>query len=515
MSGILCAQAWTWAYKGGGIRGVDIDIDKWNNLYTITFGGGPYGVIQLQANGNGAIAKHAADGTLIWANAFGNVDAKAIACDSSGNSYVTGIAFDGGNNVFYGNNSSYTVPVTGQGDAFLVKYGPAGNLLWAQSWGLSVSIDSGEDVDVDDQGNVYVTGQYQKNENGNASINTFVRKVDPAGNLIWINDNQWQGQIVPKGIAIDGAGNAFVTGAFTGTSYLSNIQLIPNTNKVSMFIAKYDSGGSVAWARKLGDNYDVGESIALGPGKSIFIAGWFTSPTNFDNIQLANSSGNGALILKLDSIGTVIAGNVADNSYASDICINAQGVYVSGYFKSEMNFITSVALPVKTTRTWETFVSEMNFNCTANWLMATGGSTPAIGGATGVALDNIGGIYVSGGFQNSIAFGSQYFVSSDGDSYVAKIGGMTVTSDPTLDQIFTFVYPIPTSGNLKVICTSAIEVPRTINLYSLLGELLDTESYNSDNGAAELELSKYPKGVYLVSVVMQSGKLNMHKIIIQ
>jgi hypothetical protein len=100
-----------------------------------------------------------------------------------------------------------------------------GELVWARSFG-SNGLDQGEGVAVDGAGNVYTTGRFSGIVDFDPGIGThnltsaggfdiFVSKLDSAGNLVWVRsfggtdfDEGW-------GVAVDGSGNVYTTGAFS------------------------------------------------------------------------------------------------------------------------------------------------------------------------------------------------------------------------------------------------------------------------------------------------------------
>lgn len=98
--------------------------------------------------GNVFLVKFDPDGLRLWQRTWGDngQGTRAVALDAGGNAYVTGITF------------TYDVGGDqGQGDAFLVKFSPAGSLLWQRTWGGEFR-DIAEDVAIGSDGGVYITG---------------------------------------------------------------------------------------------------------------------------------------------------------------------------------------------------------------------------------------------------------------------------------------------------------------------------------------------------------------------
>ena len=117
-------------------------------------------------------------------------------------------------------------------DIFVAQYAPDGTLLWARSAGGGGSgHDHGAGISVDAAGNALVTGHFEGSATfgaGEANETTltgagghdiFVTQYAPDGTLLWARSagGGWGGGL---GIAVDAAGNALVTGVFSGKRYL-------------------------------------------------------------------------------------------------------------------------------------------------------------------------------------------------------------------------------------------------------------------------------------------------------
>lgn len=94
----------------------------------------------------------------------GTDEIQDIATDAQGNIYITGsftdsVDFNPGPGTFY-----LTTPAGNKPDAFIQKLDANGNFLWAKSFrGTFNDIERGERIVVDDTGNVYLLGQFQRN----------------------------------------------------------------------------------------------------------------------------------------------------------------------------------------------------------------------------------------------------------------------------------------------------------------------------------------------------------------
>jgi len=157
--------------------------------------------------------------------------------DGLGNSYVTGgftgsPTFGGGE----ANETTLTSPGGITEDIFVAKYDPDGNLIWARQTGGPTSsagyyvVENGYGIAVDGSGNSYVTGNFWGSAifgAGDANETTltsagdwdiFVAKYDSGGNLIWAKRAGASNSDEAYGIAVDDLGNSYVTGRFNGSA---------------------------------------------------------------------------------------------------------------------------------------------------------------------------------------------------------------------------------------------------------------------------------------------------------
>src|SRR5690606_27732103 len=183
-SSLLFSQNWMQT-GGGGFHdeSFDVETDAFGNIYstgyvtsTTVFGGN----LNVTTNGfsDVYVSKSNANGGYLWVKTFGGTSADRgldITLDSAGNIYVTG--YFNGTATF--DNITLT-SVNNSQDIFVVKLDNAGNVIWAISEGGPLE-DIGYAVEVDNLGNVIITGQFV----GTAQIgnNTFNSTIDPNTNL--------------------------------------------------------------------------------------------------------------------------------------------------------------------------------------------------------------------------------------------------------------------------------------------------------------------------------------------
>ena len=113
--------------------------------------------------------------------------ARGVALDANGNIFVAG-GFEG-EAAFDASTTLTNTSPTSFADAFLTKFDPAGNLLWARAAGVDQAHDEATAVAVDGAGNAVITGRGALDTFAGVTVaNTgriFVAKYSAAGAEVW------------------------------------------------------------------------------------------------------------------------------------------------------------------------------------------------------------------------------------------------------------------------------------------------------------------------------------------
>jgi len=282
---------------------------------------------------------------------------RRIAVDGSGNAYVVG---ETNSSDFPGTADSAIQPLFGGGfsDAFITKLNAAGTAIVYSTYLGGSNDDRGFGIAVDGAENVYVTGGTDSsNFPGTASSpiqptfgggfsNAFVTKVNAAGTAI-LYSTYLGGSAgdTGGGIAVDGAGNAFVTGG-TGSSNFPGTASSPIQNALGgfgdAFVTKVNAAGTaILYSTYLGGSgSDFGFGIAVDGAGNAFVAGR-TDSSNFPRTAsspIQSTFGGGfddAFVTELNAAGTAIlystylGGSNGDRSFG--LAVDAVGsAYVTG-----------------------------------------------------------------------------------------------------------------------------------------------------------------------------------------
>src|SRR5690606_17052148 len=225
------------------------------------------------------VAKYAPDGTLVYASYLASTSfdrVHAIAVDASGRAYLTGIT-DGAN--FPVANPIQAGPLSPGGRAvFITRIAPGGDVLEFSTYLGGYSADYGYGIAVDDLGHAYVTGGASYNFPTTAGVvdpttqwgdDAFVAKVDTdAGALVYSTyiDGPDTGSKA-NAIAIDAAGNAYITGTVSGANFpiVNGFQPQLADFNGDGFLAKLNADGSAILYSTYygGKTYDTPTSVAV------------------------------------------------------------------------------------------------------------------------------------------------------------------------------------------------------------------------------------------------------------
>jgi len=284
------------------------------------------------------------DGKFVWACRMGetnNDPGYDIATDPFGNVYVVG-NMTGVNVDFDPGPGEYLLSTYGGGDAFVWKLDSGGDFVWAGLIG-GPGIDQGQGaITVDNECNVYVTGQISGTAdldpslgtymvNGYGGYDIFVCKLNSEGNLIWGHIVGSENHDIGYGIAVDYFGNVYVAGIFSNTVDFNPGPGVDNLNsegRYDGFLWKLDREGNHLLGRRIGgsERNDVIHDVSINNSNGILtIHGAFYNTSidvdlgpNVYQLRTASYAGFNAVYntLKLPADVTV---QVADSRGGTDL----------------------------------------------------------------------------------------------------------------------------------------------------------------------------------------------------
>lgn len=320
----------------------------------LSYNGGPI---------DGFVAKINATGTgLVYAGFLGgsSIDAcGGIAVDGAGNVYITGWSNSNDFPVTGGLDLTYN---GGEYDAIVAKINAAGTELVYAGFLGGNGWDTGSGIAVDSAGSAYVTGRTSSDNfpvtvgpdltyNG-GERDAFIAKVNAAGSaLVYVGFLGGSSDDVGYGIAVDGAGNAYLIGETQSADFPVVVGpgltfgggicgTAPDTYPCAdAFVAKINAAGTeLTYAGFLGgSDADVGYGIAVDVAGNAYVTGHTTS-TDFPAIggpDLTHNGSGDAFVAKINAAGSgaVYAGFLGGSGSESGRSIeldNVGNVYIVG-----------------------------------------------------------------------------------------------------------------------------------------------------------------------------------------
>jgi hypothetical protein len=433
-----------------------------------------------------------------------------IAVDSSGNAYVTGVSPSINFPTTQGAVQSSYVGSSGGGnsDIFISKLNTSGTaLVYSTYLGGSAYGAGGTAIAVDTSGDAYITGLagpsfpttpgafQQKSSFGGA----FVTELNPTGSAL-VYSTYLTGSFGSDeglGIAVNAAGNAYVTGFAVSLDFPTT----PNSFEPQYpdpqggaqgygvtFVAEFNSTGSaLVYSTFLGGltSYidDQGNAIAVDSAGDAYVAG-ATDATDFpvmNALQTTNhnpnpyySNGSG-FVSKLNPTGSalIFSTYLGGSSYSSanGIAVDASGeAFVTGAAGSS-DFPTTPGA-FQTTLGHGAFVTK--FNAAGTGLVYStllGGGSSSNDYAHAIAVDASGDACVTGGtysasFPLKNAFQGYNATSPSSNAYVSELNpsGSALAFSTYLGGsggAIGYGIAVDSSGNMYATGTSGLNFPTT------------------------------------------------------
>lgn len=313
------------------------------------------------------VAKLSPDGrSLVYSTFIGGSASDggySVVVDAAGNAYVTGYT---GSTNFPTSSGSYDTSFNGPSDgydAFVVKLNPAGSGLIYSTYLGGGHTDGGHELVVDGAGNACVAGRTESanfpTKNGafdtshNGFADAFVVKLNQNGSGLsyatFLGGSSDDGS---NGIAMDGAGNAYVSGSTESYNFPTTVGAFDTSynGEKDTFVVKLNAAGSALFYSTFlgGTSPDSGYAIAVDDAGNAYTTGDTESPdfpTTTGAFDRSYNNGTDVFIAKLDPAGnslvyaTFLGGSDFDRGLGIDATA-AGSTYVTGSTNSS-NFPTT------------------------------------------------------------------------------------------------------------------------------------------------------------------------------
>jgi hypothetical protein len=428
-------------YLGDGIngRGYSVDVDPHGNAYITGYTTSPRfpitrGALQPKPRGDlvAFVTKLNRTGSRILYSTYlagrSGSSGSAIAVDRAGDAYVTGSAEEAG---FPTTKGAFQEQAPSSENAFVAKLNPSGSRLLYSTYlggrGEGGAVAGG--IAIDRAGDAYVAGYTFSSEfpitpgapqstKGLGETNGFVAKLDRSGrSLVYSTYLGGSGDDSAQGIAVDTAGNAYVTGSAQSRDFPTTPGAFQTTNHASSefsnaFVTKLNPAGTrFLYSTYVGGNgLDLGTDIAVDDRGAAYVTGDAGSPDfpttrgayqshlhGFDDAFLTVLGPSGQSLLSSTLLGSEATGR----GIALD---HAGNVFLAGFTNSKrfpttpgafQRTIGSHKLPREAQLHYNGFLSELNRAGTKLLYSTFLGGKQAR--AASVAVDQSGAAFVTGG----------------------------------------------------------------------------------------------------------------------
>ena len=258
----------------------------------------------------GYLAKLSNDGNWEWVKTFGGVHMyrdNAVGIDDENNVYVAG-GFKGTRtfetDVLNSNQGSL--------DIFVVKYDNDGNYQYVvqvgdtlddRADGITYGNDGHMYVTGEFRGEVFFGTDDLNNYGGPEDKDIFVAKMTKDGNWKWATKaGSKKGGDRGIGICANNQGNIFVSGQFRGNAKFGQVELFSDyaSDSTQFFVSMIDSSGNWQWVIDGGGLYtDRINSVAVDDSCNLYFVGYFKESMTSGEFNLVASGNNDILVGKI------------------------------------------------------------------------------------------------------------------------------------------------------------------------------------------------------------------------
>ncbi len=282
-------------------------------------------IVKYASGGNVLWAKQS---TLPSPTVYSLAEGLSVATDKFGNEFVAGIFQD---SVFFGSyllttkylgQDVFLVKYDSSGNVlWAVQSGLPSRNGYAEDECSVIA---------DNLGNAYVAGSYSDSLSFGSTIlsgsvsefSGFLVKYSPAGNLLWAKqmvNNTHNSYCTVNAVTCDRANNPYIAGCFGDTVNFSSLTLYSNTSG-SAFLTKYDTSGNAIWARGSSSGWS-GTDLAADAYNHIYLAGLTANALFPDTLKFGSYSlnttyywtTNASFLVQFDTSGTPRCGSMLND----------------------------------------------------------------------------------------------------------------------------------------------------------------------------------------------------------
>ena len=338
-----------------------------------------------------------------------------VVATADGGAYAAG-SFFGVARLGHGEAGQTDLSAEGSSDVFLARYDASGALVWARQIG-GLGHDHAGALTVLSDGSAIVAGDFSGSATvnfGQASavtltgdiVDVFVARFLPDGTLAWAKNPSGPYYEYAWGLAARSDDSFYLVGVIDDVTTFgvgeTHETTLPHTGNYDVFVARYNSDGSLSWARRAGGaGADAGGGVALLPDGSAMVTGTFEDSATFGPGEAAETvlqtqGGSDVFLARYLAQGDldwVLQIGGAANDRSTQVAVRADGsALVSGYV--EGGAIFGLGEVGETSPSFgglvDDFLWQVNATGSFDWVRSTSASSYEYGRGVGVRPDGTG-----------------------------------------------------------------------------------------------------------------------------
>lgn len=532
----------SWQWVKGSTGGAVIEVahvtaDKNGNTIvlgylegdSVTFG--PYTIHSTSQYTTNFLVKYSPSGQVLWTftmPGFANYNFNNLATDTNGNIFTF--------------VSPINTPIV-----YFMKVSSSGSLLWVDSNAAPYlrHTNGAAGVTTDQSGNAYFSGGFTDSMIvfGHDTLRSLVPSTGLYASYFLVKysavgTEQWARTIKPTtissgggAVATDMDNNLFVSGGFGGDSVtIGNITLHSPYSRENSFVAKYDTAGTVLWARSLNSLNTSVSAICTDHSGYVYVYGRFLDSLFIDDSLVIKrpSSNTNFYVLKFNTAGSLLwstasyetnTGNSLISPYSMTLDLYGH-IYLSGGIFDSISWLNDsiVYKPARSGSSDASFVLSLD---TAGHVICAQTFPQGGDDVNGLASDPSGDLYWAGDYFDSVfVIGSDTlrggaiesgFLAKFSPCGKVKTGLTSITPTPTLA-----LHPNPSNGFATVSFTIPDGVPNaSLHITDILGKEIKSYALQSSQTSIQIDAAGLTAGIYLVSLMVEGHSVVTQKMAVE
>lgn len=328
------------------------------------------------------------------------------------------------------------------------------------------------------------------------NTDAFLIKLGPNGNLLWARRAGGKGDTRALAFALGKNGAPAIAGAYNDRAVFDSTTLVANTNDLDIFLASFTSQGALQWARKAGGVYDDEVfDMTSDPLGNLYLCGQLVGVMNLGNgLEIQSRDGNSdAFALKYSPDGIplwakVLGGQSVQTAYR--LALDQHLLALTGYFQGDLEWAEKV---VQAGAVYNGFLALLDTAGVGKDLVALPGA--------GALFPSVlhphpaGGWWVGGVYQGTPVWGGIALPKPQGgfDNFLAYWGAKpTALAEPAWATSIR-IYPNPASASFL----ADLPAPEgaTLHLHNALGQCVATSAPGTP-----IDATRLPPGLYVLEV---------------